>query len=200
MLPAWLVWSTVGYLAKDFLPIPGLAKPPPAPASPPPQQPFVGFVPNAIQHEPPQLVLRAPIDPALPMDPGIDEETERAVLKALQDENVKDILGFAQSISHQGDPYGFGYYPQAASMLRYHARLVQQAKTAMGIAETQAKETQAKETQNRETPKTPAPTPTPPPPSETPTEPAPPDSEEPVEETTKTAKARAKNGAAVAKA
>ena len=193
MLPAWLVWSTVGYLAKDFLPIPGLAKPPPAPASPPPQQPFVGFVPNAIQHEPPQLVLRAPIDPALPMDPGIDEETERAVLKALQDENVKDILGFAQSISHQGDP-------QAASMLRYHARLVQQAKTAMGIAETQAKETQAKETQNRETPKTPAPTPTPPPPSETPTEPAPPDSEEPVEETTKTAKARAKNGAAVAKA
>lgn len=190
MLPAWLVWSTVGYLAKDFLPIPGFGgKPPPPPPPAPPQQPFVGFVPNAIQHEPPQLVLRAPIDPALPMDPGIDEETERAVLKALQDENVKDILGFAQSISHQGDPYGFGYYPQAASMLRYHARLVQQAKAAMGIAETQS----------RETPKTPAPIP--PPPSETPTEPAPPDSEEPVEETTKaTVKTRAKNGAAVAKA
>jgi hypothetical protein len=72
-----------------------------------------------------------PMDPELPMDPHIDPATEAAVLRALEWEDDKQLDGFAQSISHAGDPFGFGVFPVAASYLRYRARVIRDARVAM---------------------------------------------------------------------
>lgn len=68
---------------------------------------------------------RAPLDPNMPLDPGIDEELERSVLNALQSADRRAVLGFADSM---GNPQGaYGYFPIAASVLRYHAAALQRA-------------------------------------------------------------------------
>jgi hypothetical protein len=78
-----------------------------------------------------------PQDPALPMDPDIDPEVETAVLKALEWEDDRQLDGFAQSISHPGNPFGYGYYPIAASYLRYRAKIIREAREALAKFEAE---------------------------------------------------------------
>ena len=78
-----------------------------------------------------------PMDPSLPMDPWIDPETEQGVLAALEWEDDRQLDGFAQSISHEGDPFGYGYYPIAAGYLRYRAKMIREARQALATLEAE---------------------------------------------------------------
>jgi hypothetical protein len=156
MIPAWILWSSVGMLAREVLPdsmFPKLGKS--SPAQPPAR---VGARvgqqagPRAVPREaaPPAVGQMAPagaqeveplgyepMDPSLPMDPWIDPETEQGVLAALEWEDDRQLDGFAQSISHEGDPFGYGYYPQAASYLRYRAKILREARESLARVEAE---------------------------------------------------------------
>lgn len=69
---------------------------------------------------------RGPLDPSLPLDPEIDEETEAMVHAALSSSDRAAVVGFADSISDPADPHGYGYFPMAAGALRYHAAALAQ--------------------------------------------------------------------------
>jgi hypothetical protein len=150
MIPAWLLWSSVGMLAREVLPesmFPTFGKKAP-PSTPrprgrlaaPPQ--VAGTRVAAVDPAIPALAESeyaeyVPMDPALPMDAHIDLETERGVLAALEWEDDRQLDGFAQSLSHEGDPYGYGHYPIAASYLRYRAKIIREARQALAQMEAQ---------------------------------------------------------------
>ena len=150
MIPAWLLWSSVGMLAREVLPesmFPTFGKKAP-PSTPRPRgrlaaPPQVAgtrvatvdpAIPALAESEYAEYV---PMDPALPMDAHIDLETERGVLAALEWEDDRQLDGFAQSLSHEGDPYGYGHYPIAASYLRYRAKIIREARQALAQMEAQ---------------------------------------------------------------
>src|ERR1700678_2356053 len=150
MIPAWILWSSVGMLAREVLPdsmFPKLAAAPSkharagapvrvaaGPRAAPPV-PVVPVPPVAVEATPD--VGYQPMDPSLPMDPWIDPETEQGVLAALEWEDDRQLDGFAQSISHEGDPFGYGYYPIAAGYLRYRAKMIREARQALATLEAE---------------------------------------------------------------
>src|ERR1700691_2807280 len=146
MIPAWILWSSVGMLAREVLPDSMFPKF--AAKTPPPAQVRAGArvqgqavtravprvsaaPPPPVEAEPVEEPGYVPMDPSLPMDPWIDPETEQGVLAALEWEDDRQLDGFAQSISHEGDPLGYGYYPQAAGYLRYRAKIIREARQAL---------------------------------------------------------------------
>jgi hypothetical protein len=152
MIPAWILWSSVGMLAREVLPdsmFPKLGKS--SPAQPPARagarvqgQAGVRAVPRQaalpvppVEAEPVEEAGYVPLDPSLPMDPWIDPATEQGVLAALEWEDDRQLDGFAQSISHEGDPFGYGYYPAAAAMLRYRARIIREARESLARFEAE---------------------------------------------------------------
>jgi hypothetical protein len=156
MIPAWLLWSSVGMLAREVLPdsmFPKLGNKAPSPAprsrqdgrplAPPqvagpraaPPVPVVPAPPVAVEAAPD--VGYQPMDPSLPMDEWIDPGTEQGVLAALEWEDDRQLDGFAQSISHEGDPFGYGYYPIAAGYLRYRAKMIREARQALATLEAE---------------------------------------------------------------
>jgi hypothetical protein len=157
MIPAWLLWSTVGavvtkMLPDDMFPKFGNGQPPARPgapvrrvqgqAGPRPASRVPVVPPPPVQATSEEEQGYLPMDPSVPMDPWIDPETEQGVLAALSWEDDRQLDGFAQSISHEGDPYGFGYYPQAAAYLRYRAKIIREARESLARfeAEQAAKE------------------------------------------------------------
>jgi hypothetical protein len=147
MIPPWILWSTVGAVASKLLPdemFPSLGKKPAAPAlraravagtRAAPREAALPVPP--VQAEPALEPGYVPMDPSLPMDPWIDPDTEQGVLAALEWEDDRQLDGFAQSISHEGDPFGYGYYPQAASYLRYRAKIIREARQALATLEAE---------------------------------------------------------------
>jgi hypothetical protein len=166
MIPAWILWSSVGMLAREVLPdsmFPKFAAKTPPPAQvragarvqgqaggrAAPRGPAVGSMPARAGEEwdarsvetsrapdsPPEEYV--PMDPSLPMDPWIDSETEQGVLAALEWEDDRQLDGFAQSISHEGDPFGYGYYPIAAGYLRYRAKIIREARESLARFEAE---------------------------------------------------------------
>jgi hypothetical protein len=152
MIPAWILWSSVGMLAREVLPdsmFPklGTKTPPSAPRTPgarvqgqaggraAPRQAALPVPP--VQAEPVEEAGYVPMDPSLPMDPWIDPETEQGVLVALEWEDDRQLDGFAQSISHEGDPFGYGYYPIAAGYLRYRAKIIREARESLARFEAE---------------------------------------------------------------
>ena len=152
MIPAWILWSSVGMLAREVLPdsmFPklGTKTPPSAPRTPgarvqgqaggraAPRQAALPVPP--VQAEPVEEAGYVPMDPSLPMDPWIDPETEQGVLAALEWEDDRQLDGFAQSISHEGDPFGYGYYPIAAGYLRYRAKIIREARESLARFEAE---------------------------------------------------------------
>jgi hypothetical protein len=152
MIPAWILWSSVGMLAREVLPdsmFPKLGKS--SPAQPPArvgarvgQQAVTRAAPRQaalpvppVEAEPVEEPGYVPLDPSLPMDPWIDPATEQGVLAALEWEDDRQLDGFAQSISHEGDPFGYGYYPAAAAMLRYRARIIREARESLARFEAE---------------------------------------------------------------
>src|SRR5580693_6511316 len=147
MIPAWIFWSSVGMLAREVLPdsmFPKLGKPSAAPsprvrvAAGPRAVPREAALPiPPVQAEPVEEAGYVPMDPSLPMDPWIDPETEQGVLAALEWEDDRQLDGFAQSISHEGDPFGYGYYPIAAGYLRYRAKIIREARESLARFEAE---------------------------------------------------------------
>jgi hypothetical protein len=123
-----LAWATAGYLVRDFL---GRGQPGPPVEGAPPQLPpgppgQAGARVGAQAQQAPQApARRPPLNPSLPLDADIDEETERCVLAALEDTDEQNVLAFAGSLATP--EYGT-YYPIAAGVLRYHGAALTQAR------------------------------------------------------------------------
>jgi hypothetical protein len=143
----WIAWGalTAGYYGRELIaPSGGAARGAPDMRPPYPQQPYPQpppqfqpqpypqqpqFQPPAFRQQapPPQQWQAPPQPPArrhtpVALDAHIDEQTDYAVSRALQDSDVAQVRGFAQSIE--------GYFPVAAGVLRMHAFGLERARAA----------------------------------------------------------------------
>lgn len=141
-LPAWLLWGSAGYTAKGVLDRirpqqqqgqPGQLPPGAPRAMGPQQQPQVAprSVPVA---GPPQARAGAPCQ----FDAHMDERTERAVMKCLQEGDPGKLRGFAASVTDQLPPHAYPahYFPIAAFVMRQQAVVIdmQRAQAAQAAA------------------------------------------------------------------
>lgn len=138
-VPVWAWWLSGGWAAKTVM---DKMKPPPGGRVPMPvAQAGAQSGPVAPQQPPQQIVIQGP--PAAragrpcQFDPHMDERTESAVVKCLQQGNIEKLRGFADSVTTKLPPqaYPYGYFPVAATIMRMQATLLeQQAQAQAAVA------------------------------------------------------------------